>query len=122
MSVGQKTILVVDDEPDIVLAIEAILEDAGYAVMPAGKADTLEQRLRDGGPPDLILLDMVLAGQHGFDIARKLKQQPTTRNVPILMLSAHPNAEQEARTAGADGCVAKPFDLDDLLAKIACCV
>lgn len=119
MSVRQKTILVVDDEPDIVLSIAAILEDAGYAVKTVGRSDTLAQRLREDGQPDLILLDMLLSGRHGSDIARELKQHPTTRNIPILMLSAHPDAEQEARTAGANGFIAKPFDLDDLLAKVA---
>lgn len=119
MSVRQKTILVVDDEPDIVLSIAAILEDAGYAVKTVGRSDTLAQHLREDGQPDLILLDMLLSGRHGSDIARELKQQPTTRNIPILMLSAHPDAEQEARTAGANGFIAKPFDLDDLLAKVA---
>ena len=106
----------------IVLSIAAILEDASYAVITTGKADTLAQRLREDGQPDMILLDMRLLGKHGTDIARDLKQQPTTCDIPILMLSAHPGAEWEARTAGADGFVAKPFDLDDLLAKIACYV
>ena len=119
MSVRQKTILVVDDEPDIVLSIAAILEDAGYVVKTVDRSDTLAQHLREDGQPDLILLDMLLSGRHGSGTARELKQQPTTRNIPILMLSAHPDAEQEARTAGANGFIAKPFDLDDLLEKVA---
>lgn len=115
----QKMILIVDDEPDIVFAISTILEDAGYAVTSAARSDGVMQRLRGDRLPDLILLDMLLSGQRGTEIAGNLKQQQATRHIPIVMLSAHPDAEQEAKIAGADGFLAKPFDLDDLLKKVA---
>jgi CheY-like chemotaxis protein len=119
MNNGQKTILIVDDEPDIVLAIATILADAGYAVTSATRRESLMQRLCQESLPDLILLDMLLSGQRGTEITEELKQHQETRHIPILMLSAHPDAEQEARTAGADGFIPKPFDLDDLLATVA---
>ena len=115
----QKTILIVDDEPDIVMAIETILEEAGYAVMSATQSESMMRHLRQGRLPDLILLDMVLAGQRGTEIAGALKRHQETRHIPILMLSAHPDAEQEARSAGVNGFIPKPFDLDDLLATVA---
>jgi two-component system alkaline phosphatase synthesis response regulator PhoP len=62
---------------------------------------------------------MLLSGQDGRQIARRLKGQKATRHIPILMLSAQPNAEREALEAGADGFLAKPFDIDVLLATIA---
>ena len=119
MKSAQKTILIVDDEPDIVLAIATILSDAGYSVASATRRESLMQRLGQGSLPDLILLDMLLSGQRGTEITEELKQGQETRHIPILMLSAHPNAEQEACSAGADGFIAKPFDLDDLLAAVA---
>lgn len=119
MNSVQKTILIVDDEPDIVLAIATILADAGYAVTSATRRESLMQRLSQENPPDLILLDMLLSGQRGTEIAGELKQQQETQHIPILMLSAHPDAEQEARSAGADGFLSKPFDLEDLLATVA---
>ena len=119
MNSVRKTILIVDDEPDIVMAIETILEEAGYAVMSATQSESMMRHLRQGRLPDLILLDMVLAGQRGTEIAGALKRHQETRHIPILMLSAHPDAEQEASSAGADGFIPKPFDLDDLLATVA---
>lgn len=119
MKSAQKTILIVDDEPDIVLAITSILEDAGYAVISATRSESLIQSLSQESLPDLILLDMLLSGQRGTKITEELKRDQQTRHIPILMLSAHPDAELEARSAGADGFIAKPFDLDDLLATVA---
>ena len=119
MKSAQKTILIVDDEPDIVLAIATILEDAGYVVAFATRRESMMQWLRKESLPDLILLDMLLSGQRGAQITEELKQRHETSHIPILMLSAHPDAEQEARAAGADGFIAKPFDLDDLLATVA---
>lgn len=116
----QKTVLIVDDEPDIVFALSTILEDAGYRTVTRERAEHLAQQLpQDDQLPDLILLDMLLSGQRGSEIARDLKQHPATRDIPILMLSAHPDGEREARAAGADGFIAKPFDVDDLLGKVA---
>lgn len=115
----RKTILIVDDEPDIVLAIAAILQDAGYSVASATRREGLMWHLSQDSLPDLILLDMLLSDQRGTEITEELKQGQATRHIPILMLSAHPDAEQEARTAGADGFIAKPFDLEDLLATVA---
>lgn len=118
MSAVAKRILVVDDDPDIVLVLSAILEDAGYTVLTAD-ATSYQAPLRDHEPPDLILLDMLLSGHDGRDITRQLKGQQTTNHIPIIMLSAHPTAQREARDVGADGFMAKPFEMDDLLATVA---
>lgn len=118
MSGVGKRILVVDDDPDIVLVLTSILEDAGYRVL-AADATNYQAPLLDREPPDLILLDMLLSGHDGRDIARMLKGQQTTNHIPIIMLSAHPTAQREASAAGADGFMAKPFEMDDLLATVA---
>lgn len=112
-----RRILIIDDDPDIVFALTAILEDAGYDVRTASRADDLPHA-RPHDMPQLILLDMLLSGQDGRDIARRLKSQEATRHIPIMMLSAHPNAEREAAAAGADGFLGKPFELETLLAKV----
>lgn len=118
MSNGEKRVLIIDDDPDILLVLASVAEDAGYQVATIDGGDYLAQ-IDAGEPPDLILLDMLLSGQDGRQIARRLKGRATTRRIPILMLSAHPNAEREALAAGADGFLAKPFDLDTLQATIA---
>ena len=72
-----------------------------------------------GGLPDLILLDLLLSGKDGREIVKYLKSQEETRHIPVIMLSAHPSAEETARLAGADDFVAKPFDIVVLLTRIA---
>jgi len=120
-SYGEKRILVIDDDADIALVLASMVEDAGYQVTTIDRGDYLEQidQFDAGALPDLILLDMLLSGQDGRQIARRLKGQATTRRIPIVMLSAHPDAQREALDAGADAFLAKPFDLDALLATIA---
>jgi DNA-binding response OmpR family regulator len=113
-----KKILVVDDEPDILEFLEVILEEEGYAVAVADKGEYLE-KLHDDGLPDLILLDVLLSGQDGREIVKRLKGQERTKHIPVIMFSAHPSAERTTRKAGAEDFVAKPFDMDILLTKIA---
>lgn len=118
MSTSAKTVLIVDDDPDIVLVLRAMLEDAGYTAITIDTARDLMAVL-ERHTPDLILLDMLLSGHDGREIVTQLKARPDTGHIPILMLSAHPTAERESRSAGADDFLAKPFEMDVLLAKIA---
>ena len=113
-----KRILVVDDEPDILEFLQIILEEEGYTVVTSDKGEYLEQ-LHNGGLPHLILVDVLLSGKDGREIVKYLKSQQETKHIPIIMFSAHPSAEETAQQAGADGFLAKPFNIDDLLAKIA---
>ena len=115
-----KKILVVDDDPDILDALQFMLEDAGYEVKTTEKGEYAEN-LHDtnGGLPDVIILDVLLSGKDGRLICQKLKSQEETKRIPIIMISAHPNAKQSVTAVGADDFIAKPFDMDELLAKIA---
>ncbi|MBA2284726.1 MAG: response regulator [Ktedonobacteraceae bacterium] len=118
MQGGKKRVLVVDDDPDILEFLQAMLEDAGYEVAITEKGDSLEQ-IEKHTLPDVIILDMLISGKDGREIASYLKSQEHTRAIPIIMISAHPSAERAARVCGADDFLAKPFDMDDLLAKVA---
>ena len=115
-----KTILVVDDDPDILDALQFMLEDAGYNVTTTEKGEYAEN-LHDtnGGLPDMIILDVLLSGKDGRLICQKLKSQEETKHIPIIMMSAHYNASQSVATIGANDFLAKPFEADELLAKIA---
>jgi len=110
----------VDDDPDILDALEIILEFAGYEVKTTEKGEYVEN-LRDvnGGLPDLIILDVLLSGKDGRLICQKLKSQDDTKLIPIIMISGHPNAKQSVTAVGADDFMAKPFDMDEFLEKIA---
>jgi DNA-binding response OmpR family regulator len=118
MQSKQKKILVVDDEPDILEFLQVILEEEGYLVAITDKGEYVE-KLHDGGLPDLILLDVLLSGKDGRDIVKQLKRQDETKHIPVIMFSAHPNAEETARACGADDFLAKPFEIDVLLTRIA---
>ena len=114
----QKKILVVDDEPDILEFLQELLEGEGYIVAIADKAEHVE-KLHDASLPDLILIDVLLSGKDGHEVVKHLKGQEVTRHIPVIMFSAHQGAEKTARAAGADDFVAKPFEIDEVLAKIA---
>ncbi len=111
-----KKILVIDDEVGILEALAFMLADAGYAVKTATNASKIASLLEDR--PDLILLDVLLSGEDGRKIAKRLKSQDTTRHIPIILISAHPSAEKTIRESGADDYLPKPFDIDVLLDKI----
>ena len=108
-----KKILVVDDDPAILEVIKIILEDNNYEVETSENGNFVENF--NGINPDLILLDVLLSGEDGRDIARALKSQKNTREIPIVMISAHPNAYEGSLKSGADDFISKPFDIDHLL-------
>ena len=114
-----KKILVVDDDPDILDALQMLLEFAGYEVKTSEKGEYAEN-LHDtnGGLPDLIILDVLLSGKDGRLICQKLKSQRDTKHIPIIMISAHPNAKQSVSAVGANDFIAKPFDMDEFLAMV----
>jgi DNA-binding response OmpR family regulator len=118
MSRIAKKVVLVDDDPDILEAIQAMLEDEGYLVVTTDRGEEVEA-ISLSERPDLIVLDMLLSGKDGREIARQLKSQEGTRDIPILMLSAHPRAAKEAQTFEVNDFLAKPFEMDDLLAKVA---
>lgn len=113
-----KLILIVDDDADILTFVRAMLEDEGYLVITADKINPFGMP-HNGRLPDLILLDMLLSGNDGRDIIQQLKRQEQTRHIPIILFSAHPTAEKEAEIAGANDFLGKPFEMDELLVKVA---
>lgn len=108
-----KKVFVVDDEKSILEALEYMLLEEGYLVKTASHGSALLRM--DKELPDVILLDMLLSGEDGRDITRKLKREEKTRNIPVIMISAHPNAQKSVRECGADDFLPKPFDIDELL-------
>lgn len=112
-----KKILVIDDDKGIQEALRAVLEYGNYEVLIAG--DEVEAfKIAEKDHPDLILLDLLLSGQDGKEIAKKLKSHNKTHKIPIIMLSAHPDAIKASAEGGADEFIAKPFEMNDLLEKV----
>src|SRR5450432_1635499 len=108
MKAGSKKIVVVDDDPDILDALQMTLEDEGYDVTTTEKGEYAENlRKTNGNLPDLIILDVLLSGKDGRTICQKLKSQQETRHIPVIMISAHPNAKQSVKDVGANDFLAK---------------
>ncbi|MDE2825418.1 MAG: response regulator [Gemmatimonadota bacterium] len=115
----RQTILVVDDEPDIVEIIQYNLEKSGFDVIVAADGPVALEKARDE-TPDLIVLDLMLPGLEGTDVCRILKQDERTRSIPILMLTA--KSEEIDRIIGlelgADDYVVKPFSPREIALRI----
>lgn len=109
--------MIADDDAGIVDSLSMMLEFEGYLVTSTLNGATLLQL--NGNLPDLLLLDIWMSGVDGRDICRQLKQQPHTSKMPILMISASKDIQGSALAAGADDFLAKPFEMDELLQKVA---
>jgi DNA-binding response OmpR family regulator len=114
-----RRILVVDDEPNIVTALEFLLGSSGYEVQVARTGQEALDALASL-PPDLVLLDVMLPVVSGYDVCRRMRAAPAWRGVKIVLLTAK-GREAEVRRGmenGADLYVVKPFSTQDLLRKI----
>ena len=113
-----KKILIVDDEPDLVKALQIRLKRAGYRVLSAYNADECLKLARK--KPDLILLDIMMPTLSGIEVCQLLKEDPKLKNIPIIFLTAKDTKEDRIKglSVGADEYIAKPFYSEDLLNKI----
>lgn len=115
---AKKKILLVDDEPDTLKLTTFRLRKAGYDVLQEINGLQAIERAKSDAPA-LILLDLNIPGRNGEEVCRILKGDPTTKSIPIVILSASSEIiEQKAAAAGADGFIVKPYDLPDFLAKV----
>ena len=109
-------ILVVDDDPHMLTMMRRVLEVEGYAVALAPDGDAALEVLRSQ-PVDLVILDVMLPGRDGFDVCRTVRRESA---VPVLMLTARDEATNKVTglDSGADDYVVKPFNPDELLARV----
>ena len=115
-------VLVADDSETILLLLRTRLEMEGYEVSTAADGQEAVEALEGAGPdgqPDLILLDAMMPRMSGLDVLRRLREEGS--ETPILIVSAHREVEtlNQAESLGANACVAKPIDFEDLLGRIA---
>jgi len=114
-----KRILIADDEPSIVAALEYLLQQGGYEVLIARNGDEalglLEQRV-----PDLVLLDVMMPRKSGYEICSRIRHQAEWRHIKVIMLSAKGRDAEvnKGLAVGADLYVTKPFSTRELMAKI----
>ena len=114
-----KKILIADDEPSIVAAVEFLLKRGGYEVRVARSGDEALE-LIEASPPDLVLLDVMMPGRSGYEVCKRLRERPEWKDLKIIMLSAKGRDAEVSRglSLGADVYITKPFSTRDLMAKI----
>lgn len=112
-------VLVVEDEGPLAEVLRYNLEAEGFAVSVAETGDQAEVALKEK-IPDLVLLDWMLPGVSGIELARRMRSRPDTRSVPIVMLTARSDEADRVRglSTGADDYVVKPFSLPELMARV----
>ena len=112
------TILIVDDQPQNLRLLEAVLEPRGYRTISAESGEAaLEVLGREQA--DLVLLDILMPGMDGYEVCRRIRENPATAFLPVVMITASDTAQKlRATEAGADDFVAKPFDQGELLARV----
>lgn len=117
---GKPLVLIADDDPDILLLISLTLERDGYDVMVARDGLTAYEAAVER-LPHLVVLDMMMPGIDGCEVARRLRANDSTKDVPIVIVTAFAEESQAAMAleAGADAYVKKPFSPRELLSKTA---
>jgi DNA-binding response OmpR family regulator len=112
-------VLIVDDEPSIVLSLQFLLSREGYEVEVAHDGESaLELAARR--PPDLVVLDLMLPGMDGYEVCRRLRESPATASTRIVVVTARGREAERVRglEEGADAYVTKPFSTRDLIATV----
>ena len=119
-----KSVLVVEDDPDIRELITWKLGQAGYSTQVAGDGEAglaaVSAGDSEGRTPDLILVDWMMPRMSGIDVCRALRQNPTTARIPVILLTANAQEADVERgfAAGADDYIAKPFSPREMLSRI----
>ncbi|MDZ7970370.1 MAG: hybrid sensor histidine kinase/response regulator [Nostoc sp. DedSLP03] len=111
-------ILAVDDTQDNLILVQAILESEGYEIDLASDGIKALRKIEQS-PPDLILLDVMMPGIDGYEVTRRIRNNLAISYIPILLITAfHQSSVVEGLDAGADDFIRKPFDTDELLARV----
>jgi adenylate cyclase len=115
--VSEATILVVDDVPQNVRLLEALLVSQGYDVVSANDGNRALE-LVASAKPDLVLLDVMMPPPDGYEVCRRLREVEATAVLPVIMVTASTTEKTKVIQAGADDLIAKPFNHDELLARV----
>ena len=114
-----KKILIVDDEANIVISVEFLVKQAGYALEVARNG---EEALKKAASfqPDLILLDVMMPKINGFEVCRRIRENPAWQNTKIIMLTAKGREVEVTKglALGADTYIIKPFSTKELMAEV----
>lgn len=110
-------VLIIDDDPDIGRMIKILLEYKGFSATVIERTGQAAEIIRNNGI-NLVIMDMLLSGTNGIDVCIGFKTDSTIATIPVIMMSAHPDAKKICLEGGADDFIAKPFDMQELLSKV----
>jgi DNA-binding response OmpR family regulator len=116
-----RPVLIIEDDPDIAEGLRYNLEREGFATALAENGEKgLAAAFDKGGPPALILLDLMLPGMSGVELCRRLRREPSTRKTPVIILTARGSESERVAglELGADDYVTKPFSVRELMARV----
>lgn len=112
-----KKVLIVDDDHDILSLVEMILSMNNFGVQAISQWQQIDNSITSFSP-DIILLDVSLNGADGRDICKRLKTDSTTKNIPIVLFSAHADVATSLQDCNAQGFIAKPFGIENLVTTL----
>lgn len=114
-----KNVLIVDDEPNIVLSLKFLIAQEGYEVRTAGNGEEALRALANR-VPDLVILDVMMPKPDGFEICQAIRSTPAWRDIPVILLTAKGRdvERQKGLAMGANDYITKPFATKDLVAKV----
>jgi DNA-binding response OmpR family regulator len=123
MTAQSVTILIVDDNPDIRNILDLLLKSKGYSTLQADSGNTAMAAVAQQHP-DLILLDIIMPDMDGYQVARRIRDNPATKSIPIIMISARNEDVDEVLglELGADDYIRKPFEPILVLARVKACL
>jgi|HubBroStandDraft_5_1064220.scaffolds.fasta_scaffold673997_2 DNA-binding response OmpR family regulator len=107
-------ILIIEDNEDILLMLEMMLVNQHYRVSKKADGENLELFIKET-QPDVILMDMLLSGVDGTLVCKQVKENSSTKHIPVIMISALSQGRERSEEVGADFFLAKPFEMEDLL-------
>jgi CheY-like chemotaxis protein len=116
-NVGQKTVLVIEDDPWTRTITTALLAGEGFAVVEAKNGEEGLKQARDHAP-DAILLDLALPTKSGLEVLRELKSDTPTQDIPVIVVSAYGTLMNDSDAHQAASVIQKPFDYDDLVGQV----
>lgn len=110
----KRKILIAEDDKAIIDVVKIILEGEGFEVLMADHGEAVHQKIKEH-VPDMVFLDIWLYGEDGGEIAKEIKSEQQTKQIPVVLMSANNETEKITKSVGADDFLLKPFNIDDLL-------
>lgn len=119
MGADKRKVLIADDEPNIVTALEFLLKRAGYDVRTATNGEEA-LALVESYAPDLVLIDIMMPGKSGYEVCQRMRERPEWRHIKIVMVTAKGREAEISKglSLGADLYVTKPFSTQELIAAV----